>query len=731
MEAAIRSSEQRFRLLVRSTAPIVWTLETGKVSEQGSNEWREFTGQTVQEMEEFGWLSAIHPEDRAKTEEAWAAAAEGRSVYEVEHRVRRRDGVYRFMRAQGVALPDAAGEIREWIGVHTDVSERRTLEAELRSANERFVLATRATTDGIWDLDCASQTVYYSARWRGILGLPQGEVLGSMEDWFAYVHPSDSERVRSLWKQLETDPRPSFEAEFRCLHQDGSWRWILTRAICQRREDGMLLRVTGSSSDITARKIIDPLTGLHNRTSLILQLQWRIDRQSEHARNFGLLFLDIDSFKRVNDSLGHLKGDALLVEVAGRLEQTVSTHPGSIVSRLGGDEFVVLLGDVESEEDVLTYAAALGYLLETPINCHGQEVFISASIGVAFGLRGRYTEATQMLEDADVAMYRAKINGKAQSATFSQEMREKAIARLELEHDLRVALQARQFELYYQPKVRLASGQVKGFEALIRWRHPQRGMISPGLFIQIAEEIGLINEIGRWVASEAIQQLATWRRTGAVTPETTMAVNISTKQFMQSDLRAFLIAKLDEHGIPPECLALEITESIMVGDVEAANVLLGDLAAAGIGLDLDDFGTGYSSLSYLHRFPFRSVKIDQSFVRRMSVDPESVSLVASIIGLAASLNMGVIAEGIETEAQAQTLRDMGCPVGQGYLFSPPRPPGEIENFLKTRKGPLKAQSAAPLFRFPAPERLPTPRTPNAEGVPAAGGPLSSQRSRIG
>lgn len=292
-----------------------------------------------------------------------------------------------------------------------------------------------------------------------------------------------------------------------------------------------------------------------------------------------------------------------------------------------------------------------------------------------------------MLEDADVAMYRAKLNGKAQKATFSQEMRDEAKARFELEHDLRNAVLHEHFELYYQPKIRLTGGEIKGFEALIRWRHPSRGMISPASFIPLAEEIGVIAEIGRWVTRTAIRQLASWRSQGLVSSEATMAVNVSPRQFTQGDLLEYFKQELQAAAVPSRCLVLEITESILMENSPFTLALLDSAAEAGMGLDLDDFGTGYSSLSYLHRFPFRSVKIDQAFIRRLGDGSDSASIVASIIALATSLRVGVIAEGIETEAQAQHLRQLGCPIGQGYLFCPPRPAEELEAFLLGRGNP--------------------------------------------
>ncbi len=446
-------------------------------------------------------------------------------------------------------------------------------------------------------------------------------------------------------------------------------RGIVPRSVCDQ--------------NCVAGNILDSLTGLHNRTSLLQHLQSRIDQGNDRFRNYAVLFIDVDFFKRINDSLGYSRGNAVLIELATRLELTVQDAKESLVCRLGGDEFVVMVSDVASENDVVTYAALLKHILEWPIACNGQQVYISASIGVAFGAPGTYTQAEAVLEDADVAMYRAKQNGKAQSAVFSQNMRVAARHRLEIETDLRLALQGNQFALHYQPKVQIDGGQVLGFEALIRWFHPERGMISPGEFIPIAEETGLITSVGRWAAVEAIRQLAAWRKAGVVDQRVTMAVNISTRQFREHDLLEWFLGILRQADLPPEALVLEITESVLVEDAPAARNLLEQIVAVGIGLDLDDFGTGYSSLSYLHRFPFRSVKIDQSFVSRLSTDPESMKVLASIIALAGSLNMAVIAEGVETPEQAASLFAMGCFSAQGYLFSPPRSAVDLELLLRS------------------------------------------------
>lgn len=421
-------------------------------------------------------------------------------------------------------------ELQRFAALTSVLIEQRLLERDLRGANERFALATRASTDGIFDLDCESGALYCSARWNGMLGLPEHDTQVRIEDILSRVHPQDYDRVVSRWEDLQANRPLGMETEYRCKHEDGTWRWLRTRISCKRDKAGKLVRLTGCANDITSARIIDPLTGLHNRTSLIEHLQWRISHISDYRRSYGLLFIDLDSFKRVNDSLGHKCGDDLLVEIARRLEQTVKGTGGSLASRLGGDEFVVLIDDVASEEDLLTYASMLEHLLSAPVDCGGHQVHTTASMGVVFGGDGGYSRAEQVLEDADVAMYRAKLRGKAQNAIFSERMRKESRERLEFETDLRTALHNGQLEVWYQPKVWLSSGRIKGFEALVRWRHPARGIISPVQFIPVAEEIGLIAEIGRWVAATAVSQLADWQSQGLLSPQTTMAINVSPRQ---------------------------------------------------------------------------------------------------------------------------------------------------------------------------------------------------------
>jgi diguanylate cyclase (GGDEF)-like protein len=383
---------------------------------------------------------------------------------------------------------------------------------------------------------------------------------------------------------------------------------------------------------------------------------------------FAVLFLDIDRFKVVNDSLGHIVGDLLLIAIARRLE--ICLRPGDTVARLGGDEFAILLEDISDVSDSIRVAERIQKELQYPFNLSGYEVFATASIGIAPG-SSSYERAEDILRDADTAMYRAKALGRSRHQVFDKAMHARAVALLQLETDLRRAVERNEFRLYYQPIVSFHSGKVYGFEALIRWLHPEKNIISPAEFIPIAEETGLIIPIGRWVLREACRQMKEWQQSYPNLPPLTVSVNLSGKQLSQPDLIQDIKSILNETELDPSYLELEITESVIMENAEHAADMLAQLRALRVQINVDDFGTGYSSLSYLHRFPVNNLKIDQSFVSRIGVDEENSEIISTILTLARNLGLDVIAEGVETKEQLNHLQDLGCEQGQGYYFSVP------------------------------------------------------------
>jgi diguanylate cyclase (GGDEF)-like protein len=462
------------------------------------------------------------------------------------------------------------------------------------------------------------------------------------------------------------------------LHREGSFRWMLSRGVAVRDASGKVLRMAGSQTDITEGKVSDPLTGLPNRLLFIDRVGRLVKRTKRHKDQlFAVLFMDLDGFKMINDSMGHLIGDQLLIGVASRLEKCLrSTDTVSrigetfTVARLGGDEFTVLLDHIKDPSDAKRAAERMMKALASPFILGGKEVFTSVSIGIALS-NSSYEQAEDILRDADTAMYRAKSLGKARYEVFDADMRASVIARLQLETDLRHALEREEFRNFYQPIVDLASGEIVGFEALLRWQHPTRGLLGPEEFIPVAEETGLIRELGWWNLREACRQISEWRAALAAHSHLTISVNLSAKQFLQPNLVEDIRKFLRELALAPEALKLEITESTVMADPAAAVEMLQQIKSLGIRLAIDDFGTGYSSLSYLHRFPLDTLKIDRSFISGMGEEGEGMEIARTILPMANNLRLDVVAEGVETIQQVAMLKKLHCKYAQGFYFSRP------------------------------------------------------------
>lgn len=558
--------------------------------------------------------------------------------------------------------------------IQTQLSRKHAEEA-LRVSEERYALAARGANDGLWDWDLVRNKTYFSPRWKSMLGWEEHEIGDSPEEWFGRIHPDDVDRVRADIQAHLEEQTPHYEDEYRMLHRDGNYLWMLGRGIAVRDSSGKAYRMAGSQTDITRGKVVDVLTGLPNRVLFMDRLSRSFERARRRKdKTFALIFLDLDSFKLINDSLGHLIGDQLLVAIASRLEATVRSTDSvarfgrnHTIARLGGDEFTILLEDISSALDVTRVAERISAELSTPYAVGGQELFPTASIGIAL-YNPSYQGPEEMLRDADIAMYSAKALGKGRYEIFDANMRANTIARLQLETELRRAVERKEFENYYQVIVNLNTGRICGFEALIRWKHATRGIISPGEFIPVAEETGLIVPLGQYVLKSACQQMRIWQTRYHHEPPLFVSVNLSARHFLQSDLVQQCRAVLYETQLSNSSLSLEVTESAMMPDPETAIELMNQLKALGIKISLDDFGTGYSSLSYLHRFPLDSLKIDRSFVSRIMEDDE---IVRTIITLGRNLGLRVIAEGVETMEQVAKLRELGCEFGQGYCFSVP------------------------------------------------------------
>ena len=576
--------------------------------------------------------------------------------------------------------------------IHAQLS-RKQAEDALRESEERYALAMLGAKDGLWDWNVRTNDIYFSPRWKAMLGYGEEDIENNLEDWFSRVHPEDRKRLEAALTAHRQGQTEHFEHEHRMLHKDGTYRWMLSRGLAIRGVSGDAARMAGSQTDITERKVADALTGLPNRIMFMERLGRALERVKQHKGSmFAVLFLDLDRFKVVNESLGHPVGDQLLIALSRRLEtslrssDTVARMGGvPTMARLGGDEFTILLDEINNVSDATCVAERLQQHLATPFVLAGQDVFTTVSVGIALSATG-YSRPEDILRDAETAMYRAKTNGKACYEVFDTAMYARAVTLLQIENDLRRAIERQEFRLFYQPIVALGSGQLAGFEALIRWQHPQRGMVSPLEFIPVTEETGLIVPIGTWVLRVACQQLHTWQRQFPNHPPLSMSVNLSTKQFMQGDLAECVKCVLRETGIDASNLKLEITETVLMEHTSSVTSMLHRLGALGLQLSLDDFGTGYSSLSYLHRFPLQILKIDRSFVGSMKTDSKNAEIVRTIISLARNLGMSVVAEGVETAEQLAALRALQCDYGQGYFFAKPLEEAAATALLTARPG---------------------------------------------
>ena len=545
----------------------------------------------------------------------------------------------------------------------------------LRESDERYALAARGANDGLWDWNLASGKIYFSPRWNHMLGYSENERWSSAEEWFSHIHAEDRKQVCAAISAHCGGETSEFVSEYRMRHKSGGYIWTLSRGVAVRNSSGEAVRMAGSQTDITEGKIADPLTHIPNRLYFLDRLEAAIENAAQQGNSFAVLFIDLDQFKLVNDSLGHAAGDELLIGVAGRIRATVRAtsrldgSTQSVVARIGGDEFAVLLGVIRNDSDASLIAERILERLKEPFSFEGHPMFASASIGIALNFAG--STAEELLRNADTAMYRAKTNGKARAEFFNEDMRERVITRFETETGLRKAIGAGQLVVHYQPIVSLQDNRMRGFEALVRWNHPERGLLLPGEFIPVAEESDLILLLGRWVLRESCRQMAAWRSSHPCASSLTVSVNISSRQLTDPHFVEDVEFALAESGLEPEFLVLELTESSIMGKGEGTLPTLDRLKAMNVRLEIDDFGTGYSSLSYLQKLPFDTLKIDRSFIRELSVGSRSVDIVKAIIELAHSLRLDVIAEGVETEEQLRSLIELGPNYIQGFLISKP------------------------------------------------------------
>ena len=575
----------------------------------------------------------------------------------------------------GVRPLDGGG----FVATYSDVTEARLAARRLSESEERYALAAAGANDGLWDWDLKSNRVFYSRRWKEMLGFGETEIGDTPDEWFSKVHANDVDRVKAMLDAHLGGAVSHFEIEHRMRHADDDHRWMLVRGLAVRGTDGAAYRIAGSQTDITDRKraeqqaihdaLHDSLTGLANRTLFLERVRQALARRLRHpSTKFAVVYLDLDRFKLVNESLGHVHGDDMIIAASRRLEQSLKF--GDTVARLGGDEFAILMEEVATAADAKSISESLQKTLSSPFMLRDKEVFATASMGIAHS-ENDYDRPEDILRDSELAMYRAKEYGKAQSVVFDSSFRRSPVTPIDLDTDLRRALERDEMSLHYQPIVSLTTGRISGFEALLRWEHSELGMISPADFIPIAEETGLIDSLGQWVLRQACRQMLTWNESRPPGNQLEISVNLSSRQFIRADLVNGILDSIHGSGLGASSLKLEITESVLMENAQRSITMLNQLKELDIKVCVDDFGTGYSSLSYLHTFPIDTLKIDKSFIGDMSRNYQNLEIVRTITMLARNLRLDVIAEGVETPEQHAQLRALGCQFAQGFHFSRP------------------------------------------------------------
>ena len=582
------------------------------------------------------------------------------------------------------------------------------IRRQLAERDQLFQLISENAADMIALVDCDGRRLYNSPAYQKVLGYSPEELKATSS--IEQIHPDDRARVLKAAERASLSGRGE-RMEYRVRHKDGTWRTLESTASPIRNAKGQTEKLVIVNRDITERKraeemlvhnaFHDGLTNLPNRALFLDRLQHALTLSKKRSNyKFAVLLIDVDDFRIINDSLGHTAGDELLIQIGQRLKDSVRrvdtvSRPrvsevlgrptnDDTLARLGGDEFTILLDDIRDPIEAVRVAERVQAELATPFVVNHQEIVISASIGIASST-SPHTQAEDLLRDADIAMYRAKRAGKARCEVSDTAMHANAVKRLRLETDLRKALDQGEFRVYYQPIVSLQTGKITGFEALTRWQRPE-GILPPIEFIAVAEEIGLIIPMNRQLLREACQHLRSWQSEFPSSPPLTMSVNITSREFAQPDLATEIRKLLEQTGVDPGCLQLEITETIAMGDAEKSGHVLAQLKATGIGLSIDDFGTGYSSLSRLRRIPVDTLKIDRAFISHMDSDPENREIVRIIIMLAHNLGLKVVAEGAETEEHINLLKQLNCEMAQGYFFSRPADDQAMAKLLVSNHG---------------------------------------------
>jgi diguanylate cyclase (GGDEF)-like protein/PAS domain S-box-containing protein len=686
-----REAEKRYRTLVERIPAIVYVEHAnGRMTTlYDSPQIERMLGypRDTHEKDPNYWMKIIHLDDRARVlaEDRAAIGEDGR--FSSEYRVLASDGRVVWVRDEAVVVRDQEGEALYWQGFIFDITNRKEAEEAVRKSEASLAESQRIAHLGTWDWDVVTGEILWSEETFRIYGFEPNAFVPYFEKLVEVVHPDDRSLLREAIEDAFAGTK-SYDFEHRIVRPCGEVRWVHRQAEVVRGEGGEPLRMIGTVHDITERKALeerleyqayhDSLTDMPNRHLFVDRLGQALRRtRRKKGHQVAVLFMDLDDFKAINDSLGHEMGDLLLVVVAERLRRCL--RPEDTLARFGGDEFVVLIEDVEDPQGAVRLAERIVESFRQPFVVAERELFLRASIGIALGA-ARTKSAEDLLRDADTAMYEAKEEG-LRYRIFDPAMYERAVGRLEMENKLRRAIEADQFVVHYQPIASLQTGEVRGVEALVRWNHPERGLLDPWEFMAVAEQSGIVVPMGEEVLQEACRQAKEWQEEHPRIPPLVMSVNLSAKQLQRPDIAQIVERVLKKTGLEARYLRLDITETVYIQVLEGNTQALDELTRMGVYISIDDFGMGYSSLAYLKRLPANALKVDKSFVKRLGEDVEDTAIVRMVIELAHTLGMEAIAEGVETWAQAALLEEMGCDLAQGFHFSEPLPPEAATNFL--------------------------------------------------
>ncbi len=685
----LQLSEQHFRSLFyqASVGISIANPVTGRFIDT-NQKYRDILGYSSEELQNLNLLGLTHPDDLALQQQMTQKICAGDvSEYNIQKRYLRKDQSVVWVDLTCKALWNSGEEPTSHISIVQDITDKKLAEIALQESEKRWSFALDGSNQGVWDLNIVTNQIFLSPRCKEMLGYPEDQISSDMSEWVKLIHPDDLPCLVSA-RLLALDGKDkSFENEHRKLTSDGTWKWIHVKGmVVERDENNAPLRVIGTYTDISERKKIeadvlrlahfDSITNLPNRTLFLDRLNQELVKSKRYGKSFALMLLDLDRFKEVNDSLGHQKGDLLLKEIGQRLKNCV--RESDTIARLGGDEFTIILGEFNQAIEIDQIVIKILNCVTAPCSLDGDVAYVTASVGIAV-YTNDIVDSDELLKQADQAMYEAKKNGKNTYAFFTPAMQKTAFEKINVANNLRNALAKNEFLLLYQPIINLQTLQMHKAEALIRWQRPEQGLISPALFIPVAEETGQIVEMGEWVFKEAATAIKSCRE--KIHPEFQISINKSPVQFrIDTQPHTSWFEHLESLGLPGNCLVIEITEGLLLDRSESLNDKLDAFKKAGIQVALDDFGTGYSSLSYLKHYDIDYIKIDQVFVKNLAPNSEDFVLCEAIIVMAHKLNMKVIAEGVETLQQLELLISIGCDFAQGYYFSKPIKLDDLYNF---------------------------------------------------